>query len=160
MKKSFCFFIFLLFLFLPLPAFASNEPPSFQKASYSVVVNGEPLTSICLIQNEAHCVFVPLRPISTLLGYTVTWDPQSKTASVEDSIQKAQIIPDNSTISFLGKLQIIDLSHELYTPACPILYHGQLYVPVSFFHEFFNDIIFTESSITIAPQIVEIQTKI
>lgn len=129
------------------PAFAAEK-------QYNVVSNGKALEEKAF-QGEA-CVMVPLRAVAEALGYTVEWDGETQTAAAEDSIQKVRVRENDAVAVFTGKLQIIDLSHDLEMKEKAVILDGRTYVPAEMFADFFNDVEQVKNEIRISPQMCEL----
>lgn len=157
MKKFFAFILALsVILSLSVPAFAAEEP-----ADYTLVVSGQALDLRELPAApyaKGDTVMVPLRKVAEALGYSVGWDAETGTITVEDTYtQRAFLSNASAAVVFEGKLQIIDLSRTIETAVPAIIHDGCTYVPAEFFREFFNDVAVDGTVITIAPSMSEIQ---
>lgn len=143
-------------LSLSVAAFAAEEP-----AAYTLVLSGQHLDLGDLPMApymEGDTVMVPLRKIAEALGYSVGWDAETGSITVEDAYtQKAFLSNESAVAVFESKLQIIDLSRTIETAAPTVIHGGCTYVPAEFFREFFNDVAVDGTVITIAPSMCEIQ---
>ena len=72
---------------LTLPALASDAPLLIAPAPYTLTVSGTQLDLSALPKapyEEDGILMVPLRLIGEALGYTVDWDPETGTITMDD----------------------------------------------------------------------------
>ena len=127
-----------------------------------VVVNGKVLDTTGLPFpwiKERGVVLVPVRRVAESLGYTVSWNEETQTVRIEDSIQQIDLIPGDRIGVFQGKLEDISLTRKEEMQEAPRLVGDYLYVPVTLFRRFFNDIKISNDRISIDAQKVETEKK-
>lgn len=133
----------------------SEEEGTEEAQGIQLIVNGSLLdtSSLPLPAREKNGVWlVPLRLVAEALGYTVVWDGLLGEAVVEGPVQQARFHPGEYIAQFTGKLQNIGLSGPEEMAAAPVLLAGRLYVPVTAFERFFNEVTYGSVSIEIAVQ--------
>lgn len=108
---------------------------------------------------ERGVVLVPVRRVAESLGYTVSWNEETQTVRIEDSIQQIDLIPGERIGVFQGKLEDIPLTRKEEMQEAPRLVGDYLYVPVTLFRRFFNDIKISNDRISIDAQKVETEKK-
>lgn len=158
MKKILSAFIaFSLFLSAVsfLPVFAEEE-----KESLTLFVNNRelPLDDLPIAPyTEGETAMVPLRKIAEALGYTVTWDYDTQTITVDDDyIQKATLKNQSCEAVFEGHLKVIDMSRTIENTQKTVIRDGYTYVPLAFFEEFLNDTSFENGIISVSPRMCEL----
>lgn len=161
MKKFLSSILVIITLFsLCCPALAKND----LSKGYTIIVNDKmvDLSDLPVAPyQEKTVVMVPLRKISEALGYQVTWNSETQTITVDDEyIQKAILLNKSNTITFEGKLQIINMSREIDIEVPVIIHNGYTYVPLDFFKEFLNDTTIQGNTITITPSKSELHSDI
>lgn len=127
-----------------------------------LVVNGKILDTTGLPFpwiKERGVVLVPARRVAESLGYTVSWNEETQTVRIEDSIQQIDLIPGERIGVFQGKLENISLTRREEMQEAPRLVGDYLYVPVTLFRRFFNDIKISNDRISITVQKVETEKK-
>lgn len=111
------------FLSPTLPALATETP-----VVSAIMINDQALDLHDLPvapYPEGNTIMVPLRKIGEALGYNVRWNTETKTITVDDhSIQKATLFPGTTTVTFEGRLKIINLNRELETAAQTVVHAG------------------------------------
>ena len=106
---------------------------------------------------EGDTLMVPLAPIADALGYLVTVDTTTGTATVDDDyIQKATLRDGSAEVVFESYLKAIDMSRTIENAAATVIRDGCAYVPLSFFQEFFNEVRVDGSVIYVAPSMCEL----
>ena len=136
-----------------------GQTPEEDAPEITLIVNGRPLdaSALPLPAEEKNGVWlVPLRLVAEALGYTVAWDGLLGDAVVEGPIQTARFHPGEYIAQFTGKLHNIGLSGPEEMAAAPFLLDGSLYVPVTVFVRFFNEVEYGPASIEIRAQAEEI----
>lgn len=127
-----------------------------------LVVNGKILDTTGLPFpwiKERGVALVPARRVAESLGYTVSWNEETQTVRIEDSIQQIDLIPGERIGVFQGKLENISLTRREEMQEAPRLVGDYLYVPVTLFRRFFNDIKISNDRISITVQKVETEKK-
>lgn len=127
-----------------------------------LVVNGKILDTTGLPFpwiKERGVALVPARRVAESLGYTVSWNEETQTVRIEDSIQQIDLIPGERIGVFQGKLENISLTRREEMQEAPRLVGDYLYVPVTLFRWFFNDIKISNDRISITVQKVETEKK-
>ena len=127
-----------------------------------LVVNGKILDTTGLPFpwiKERGVVLVPVRRVAESLGYTVSWNEETQTVRIEDSIQQIDLIPGERIGVFQGKLENISFTRREEMQEAPRLVGDYLYVPVTLFRRFFNDIKISNDRISITVQKVETEKK-
>lgn len=131
-------------------------------ATYTIIVNDQVLdiNNLPLAPyEEGSTVMVPLRKIGEALGYKVDWNSETKAITIDDGyIQKATLFNKTATVTFEGKLQVINMSREIENTVETIIHDGYTYVPMEFFLEFLNDVTVENMVIKIAPSKSELHT--
>ena len=106
---------------------------------------------------RGNTLMLPLRIISEGLGYTVTWDPETETITVDDDyIQYATIREGSADAVFTGRLKVIDMSRETEMPEKAEIIDGHTYVPSDFFKEFLNDVVIDGETVSVSPSMAQI----
>lgn len=155
-----------------MPAVRENETPAeeiipaegdlLKLGGGQLVVNGKILDTTGLPFpwiKERGVVLVPARCVAESLGYTVSWNEETQTVRIEDSIQQIDLIPGERIGVFQGKLEDIPLTRKEEMQEAPRLVGDYLYVPVTLFRRFFNDIKISNDRISIDVQKVETEKK-
>ena len=152
--------IFVLALAIAIPAFASGErEKQGAEPAYTVLVGLEE-QKLELTDHPYETdgvLMIPLCEVADALGLRVVQDSDTGAVTVDDDyIQGAVVTPDKTTVAFTGHLQVIDMSREIELQAAAATRSGCVYVPASFFEEFFFDVTVEDGTITIAPQMAEL----
>ncbi len=155
-----------------MPAVGENEDSAeeiipaggdlLESGGGQLVVNGKILDTTGLPFpwiKERGVVLVPARRVAESLGYTVSWNEETQTVRIEDSIQQIDLIPGERIGVFQGKLENISLTRREEMQEAPRLVGDYLYVPVTLFRRFFNDIKISNDRISITVQNVETEKK-
>ena len=155
-----------------MPAVRESETPAeeiipaegdlLKPGGGKLVVNGKVLDTTGLPFpwiKERGVVLVPARRVAESLGYTVSWNEETQTVRIEDSIQQIDLIPGERIGVFQGKLEDIPLTRKEEMQEAPRLVGDYLYVPVTLFRRFFNDIKISNDCISIDVQKVETEKK-
>ncbi|MDU5281227.1 MAG: copper amine oxidase N-terminal domain-containing protein [Dialister sp.] len=155
-----------------MPVVRENETPAeeiipaegdlLESGGGQLVVNGKILDTTGLPFpwiKERGVVLVPVRRVAESLGYTVSWNEETQTVRIEDSIQQIDLIPGERIGVFQGKLENISLTRREEMQEAPRLVGDYLYVPVTLFRRFFNDIKISNDRISITVQKVETEKK-
>ena len=155
-----------------MPVVRENETPAeeiipaegdlLESGGGQLVVNGKILDTTGLPFpwiKERGVVLVPARRVAESLGYTVSWNEETQTVRIEDSIQQIDLIPGERIGVFQGKLEDISLTRREEMQEAPRLVGDYLYVPVTLFRRFFNDIKISNDRISITVQKVETEKK-
>lgn len=155
-----------------MPAAGENEVPAeeiipaegdlLESGGGQLVVNGKILDTTGLPFpwiKERGVILVPARRVAESLGYTVSWNEETQTVRIEDSIQQIDLIPGERIGVFQGKLENISLTRREEMQEAPLLVGDYLYVPVTLFRRFFNDITISSDRISITVQKVETEKK-
>ena len=150
-------------LSIPAQAYTENvvivSTPD-ESGDFTLTVDGKELQTENKPYYEDKTLMVPLRAISEGLGYTVSWDDETQTITVEDAqIQKATLYPDKDEVSFTGKLRIIDMSRTVKNEKETKVIDGHTFVPLEFFKEFSNETKITGNNVTVSPIIFETNGK-
>ena len=127
-----------------------------------LVVNGKILDTTGLPFpwiKERGVVLVPARRVAESLGYTVSWNEETQTVRIEDSIQQIDLIPGERIGVFQGKLENISLTRREEMQEAPRLIGDYLFVPFTLFRRFLNDIKISNDRISITVQKVETEKK-
>lgn len=82
-----------------------------------------------LYENKDHAQMVPVREVSSLLGYTVTWDAKTRSVVVSDGTTSLSFAPDTDAYTVGGVTEQIG--------AAPELKDGVLYAPSRIFSLYF-----------------------
>lgn len=155
-----------------MPAVRENETPAeeiipaegdlLKPGMGKLVVNGKVLDTTGLPFpwiKERGVVLVPARRVAESLGYAVSWNEETQTVRIEDSIQQIDLIPGERIGVFQGKLEDIPLTRKEEMQEAPRLVGDYLYIPVTLFRRFFNDIKISNDRISIDAQKVETEKK-
>ena len=134
--------------------------PVPEKTAYTIIANSQTLDLSDLPYSaylEGERVMVPMRKIGEALGYEVDWRRETGEIVMEDSVQRVILRDGERTARIESKLRIIDLSRdvEMETPAT--VYDGHTYVPVELFEEFFDEVTVDGTTVTVEPQVYELQ---
>ena len=128
-------------------------------AVYTLTVSGKTVDASSLpraVYDVDGTVMVPLRLTAKALGYDVSWNGKAGQIIVEDRIQKAVLRSGSTTARFIGKLKVINLTRDESMSAAAVIYSGCTYVPADFFGYFLNDVTVDGSSVSIAPQMAQL----
>lgn len=143
-------------------AFASETIQKEEVITYVIMVNDQilDLSNLPLAPyEEGGAVMVPLRKISEALGYKVDWNSETAMITIDDGyIQKAVLFNKTATVTFEGRLQVINVSREIENVVETTIHDGCTYVPLEFFVEFFNDVTVENMTIKISPSKSELNT--
>ena len=150
MKKYFSIIALSFTLLFANTLFVFGEV--IEKGDYTAKVNGTPLTQ-SIYENKDHAHMFPLREMCNLLGYTITWQTDTKTAIVTGNGIIAEVQSGNTTV-LVDKDMVFDLKAEIENK------NDTLYVPSLFFTEIFpitmknepNEVILVE---TVSPKTSE-----
>lgn len=82
-----------------------------------------------LYENKDHAQMVPVREVSSLLGYTVTWDAKTRSVAVSDGTTSLSFAPSTDAYTVGGVTEQIG--------AAPELKDGVLYAPSRIFSLYF-----------------------
>lgn len=82
-----------------------------------------------LYENKDHAQMVPVREVSSLLGYTVTWDAKTRSVAVSDGTTSLSFAPGTDAYTVGGVTEQIG--------AAPELKDGVLYAPSRIFSLYF-----------------------
>lgn len=82
-----------------------------------------------LYENKDHAQMVPVREVSSLLGYTVTWDAKTRSVVVSDGTTSLSFAPGTDAYTVGGVTEQIG--------AAPELKDGVLYAPSRIFSLYF-----------------------
>lgn len=82
-----------------------------------------------LYENKDHAQMVPVREVSSLLGYTVTWDAKTRSVVVSDGTTSLSFAPGTDAYTVSGVAEQIG--------AAPELKDGVLYAPSRIFSLYF-----------------------
>ena len=82
-----------------------------------------------LYENKDHAQMVPVREVSSLLGYTVTWDAKTRSVMVSDGTTSLSFAPGTDAYTVGGVTEQIG--------AAPELKDGVLYAPSRIFSLYF-----------------------
>lgn len=152
--------IFVLALAIAIPAFASGEREKQEaEPAYTVLVGLEEqkLELTDRPYEKDGVLMIPLCEVADALGLRVVLDPDTGAVTGDDDyIQGAVVTPGKASVVFTGHLQVIDMSREIELQAAAAARSGCVYVPASFFEEFFFDVTVEDGTITIAPQMAEL----
>ncbi|PYE47211.1 copper amine oxidase N-terminal domain-containing protein [Paenibacillus barcinonensis] len=138
-----------------LYASAAKVSAAASTPEYSLTVNGrvvEVKRAERMPFEQKGTVMVPLRATAEALGYKVSWIAAEKAVKVDESIQFAMVKEGSMQVQYTGKLKIINLSQDVELPAAVQSIKGVMYVPVTFFEPFFNEIIVNEGNVSISAQ--------
>lgn len=106
---------------------------------------------------RGNTLMLPLRIISEGLGYTVTWDPETETITVDDDyIQYATLREGSADAVFTGRLKVIDMSRKTEMPEKAEIIDGHTYVSSDFFREFLNDVVIDGETVSVSPSMAQI----
>ena len=147
---------------VPAEEIIPAEGDLLESGGGQLVVNGKILDTTGLPFpwiKERGVVLVPARLVAESLGYTVSWNEETQTVRIEDSIQQIDLIPGERIGVFQGKLENISLTRREEMQEAPLLVGDYLYVPVTLFRRFFNDIKISNDRISITVQKVETEKK-
>ena len=154
MKNLFVTLLLMLSVILSLPVFAAETDE--KETTSSVIVVNECIIDLSdlpvMPYQKDDILMVPLRKIGEALGYTVDWDAESGSITIDDNyIQKTVLLPNTSTVFFEGHLKVINMTRTIEIDVPVTVYNGYTYVPLTFFNEFFNDTTFIDNIISISP---------
>ena len=147
---------------VPAEEIIPAEGDLLESGGGQLVVNGKILDTTGLPFpwiKERGVILVPARRVAESLGYTVSWNEETQTVRIEDSIQQIDLIPGERIGVFQGKLENISLTRREEMQEAPRLVGDYLYVPVTLFRRFFNDIKISNDRISITVQKVETEKK-
>ena len=147
---------------VPAEEIIPAEGDLLESGGGQLVVNGKILDTTGLPFpwiKERGVILVRARRVAESLGYTVSWIEETKTVRIEDSIQQIDLIPGERIGVFQGKLENISLTRREEMQEAPLLVGDYLYVPVTLFRRFFNDITISNDRISITVQKVETEKK-
>lgn len=99
-----------------------------EKLPASMQVNGTEIQQP-LYENKDHAQMVPVREVSDLLGYTVTWDAQTRSVVVSDGTTALAFAPDTDAYTCGAQTEQLG--------AAPELTDGVLYAPGRIFSLYF-----------------------
>ncbi|MPM15739.1 hypothetical protein SDC9_62111 [bioreactor metagenome] len=127
-----------------------------QAQDISISINGEKLNTSAVIID--YNTYVPLRTVFEKLGYEVSWDDQTDTAHIQNSVQKIQLSTNSENI-LVTKNSGNTYKDFLYSPTVTI--DDTIYVPIQFVEER-SDYIFNwrESANTVDINNTEINVKL
>ncbi len=152
--------IFVLALAVAIPAFASGEREKQEAAPACTVLVGLEEQELELADRPYEkdgVLMIPLCEVADALGLRVEQDPDTGAVTVDDDyIQSAVVTPGKAAVTFTGRLQVIDMSREVELQAAAAVRSGCVYVPASFFEEFFFDVTIGDGTVTLAPQMAEL----
>lgn len=121
-------------------------------SSYSITVNGNKLNTEALPYYSGNTLMVPLKDISTALGYKYSYDKASGKVIVDDDyIQSAEFTIGTDKVEFTGKLKVIDLSRSINLVKKTVDKKGCVYVPLELFDEFLNDTAADGGNVSVSP---------
>lgn len=117
---------------------------------YTVTVNGSKIACANPYYSE-NALMVPLKEIAAALGYLYSTDENGAITIDDNYIQSAKLTVGSKDVEFDGRLKVIDLSRTIAMEAAAEEKGGCIFVPLSFFAEFFNDAECTGRDISISP---------
>lgn len=124
------FFALAVFTYiLPVEATSTNQE-STQTQQDEIIVNGTKINSYPIIINS--CTLVPARDVCKNLGFTISWDSDEQTATINSKNMKSTVkigqdlYTAQSTIA-LGMTAPISLGSG------PLLINDKLYIPAELF---------------------------
>lgn len=119
---------------------------------YRMNVNGKRLSTKAQPYLSGKALMVPLEDTAAALGYLCCADDNGAVTVDDDYIQKARITAGSDEVEFTGLLSVIDLSRDITMETPAEEKGGVIYVPLSFWEEFFNDTsCSSDNVITISP---------
>ncbi|MEJ8304884.1 stalk domain-containing protein [Saccharibacillus sacchari] len=139
-----------------------NVATSWASEYPTLIVNGHELEAEqgagAYTDERSGAIMVPLRAVAQALGYKVAWLPEEASARIEDSIQSAKLRLGSDVMVATGKLQVIDLSGEVELESVVVQKNGHIYVPARAFEKFLNDVTIEKGTVSISPQMSELQS--
>lgn len=106
---------------------------AFAAGDYKVTVDGAALDLGTLAPYEQDGrVMLPLRKVAEALGFTVTWNQETQTASVDDGVVKSSVTIGVDSY-YMASSHDIGMSAPQSFGATPILHSDSTYVPTDLF---------------------------
>lgn len=145
MKKMLALIIAILMLAISASAEVAEEPavisPIAADTERNVIVNGEDL-GVSYIVNEDNITLLPLRAICEKLGFTITWDDETRMIEVIKLPMYITFTPDADGYTF-AKTAPMPLGTK------PVIKDGVTYVPAELFSDLLKYEVIIDGTATI-----------
>ena len=156
MKKMLAIVIAILMLAVSASAEVADNTavisPSPESTERNVMVNGEDI-GVSYIVNEDNITLLPLRAICEKLGFTVTWDAETRMIEVVKLPLYITFTPDKDGYTFAR-------TAPMPFGTKPVIENGVTYVPAELFSDLLSYDVFVEDTVTIdAPIEVKVTVK-
>ena len=124
-----CTLAFAVYIF-PAAASGRNSDEGKPVIQQSIIVNSEKINDYPVIMND--CILVPARSVSDKLGFTVTWDRENQSATVESDTMKCTMTVGEDLYSAVSTTAI-GMTAPTKLGSAPLLINNNLYIPAEVF---------------------------
>ena len=135
------------------PAFAATPTASTQKKSaikttalipqklsiayYTLQVNGQDLDlEGTNIYTKGTTILIPLRKSAEALGFTLTWNPKTKSTELNNGTIKTNITVGSNSYAYTSSKAI---SEPITLGSAPMIIGGNTYIPITLYNILYND---------------------
>lgn len=126
------------------------------KMPTKIMINGKAidLGKLTIVERGGNYM-VPLKAVSSALGFSLKWDAKTKTASIDNGVAKTSLSLGQDSY-FKASSKAIGLTAPFAYGAAPEIIKGSLYVPVKLFNLLYSN----EETVTINGDTIQINTTV
>lgn len=124
-----CTLAFAVYI-LPASASSKNSETTKPVIQQAIIIDNQKINDYPIIMND--CILVPARSVSEKLGFTISWDEQNQSATVQsDTMQCTMTIGEDlySATSIIA----IGMTAPTKLGSAPLLINNNLYIPAEVF---------------------------
>ena len=117
----------------------ASVPQKLSIAYYTVQVNGQDLDlDGTNIYTKGTTILVPLRKSAEALGFTLTWNPTTKSTDLDNGTIKTSITVGSNSYAYTSS-KAIGMSAPTTLGSAPMIIGGNTYIPVTLYNILYND---------------------
>ena len=135
-------------------------PQKLSIAYYTLQVNGQDLDlDGTNIYTKGTTILVPLRKSAEALGFTLTWNPKTKSTELDNGIIKTSITVGSNAYTYTSS-KAVGVSEPMTLGSAPMIIGGNTYIPITLYNILYNDpgtIQITDTSLNIKKPVTAIK---
>lgn len=140
---------------------AVSTPQKLSIAYYTLQVNGQDIDLAGInIYTKGTTILVPLRKSAEALGFTLTWNPKTKSTELDNGTIKTSITVGSNAYAYTSS-NAIGISEPIMLGSAPIMIGGNTYIPITLYNILYNNpgtIQITDTSLNIKKPATTIKT--
>ncbi|WP_296895924.1 copper amine oxidase N-terminal domain-containing protein [uncultured Megamonas sp.] len=125
-----CFTLTIFTYILPVEATSTNEEATQIQQQDEIIVNGTKINAYPIVINN--CTLVPARDVCKNLGFTISWNNNEETATINSKNMKSTVKIGQDLYTAQSTIAI-GMTAPISLGSGPLLINDKLYIPAEIF---------------------------